>query len=142
MPFVSDLILCWRRRRSGDCHSGALRWICRSRSCSLSQSQPSRRSLCLPLQHRFQTTTHLRRETLKKTFSASQKPSPTCGNLVRGSSQSRGDRGEQGASHTVGAPRGISWSHSDRSWVLSQAQLPVMGAARVFSFSANSALVS
>lgn len=142
MPFVSDLILCWRRRRSGDCHSGALRWICRSRSCSLSQSQPSRRSLRLPLQHRFQTTTHLRRETLKKTFSASQKPSPTCGNLVRGSSQSRGDRGEQGASHTVGAPRGISWSHSDRSWVLSQAQLPVVGAARVFSFFANSALVS
>lgn len=106
MPFVSDLILCWQRRRSGDCHSGALRWMCRSRSCSLSQSRPSRRSLRLPLQHRFQTTTHLRRETLKKTFSASQKPSPTCGNLVRGSSQSRGDRGEQGAAPWSGLQEG------------------------------------
>lgn len=52
-----------------------------------------------------------------------------------------GQRGA-GSSSVVGAPRGISWSHSDRSWVLSQAQLPVVGAARVFSFSANSALVS
>lgn len=90
MPFISDLILCWRRRRSGDCHSGASRWICQSRSCSLSRLWPSRRSLRLPLQHQFQTTTHLRRETLKKTFSALRKPSPIYENLVRLNSQSHG----------------------------------------------------
>lgn len=97
MPFISDLILCWRRRRSGDCHSGTLRWICQSRSCSLSQLWPSRRSPRLPSQLQFQTATHLRRETLKKTFSALQKPSPTCENRVRLNSQSHGVRRLQGA---------------------------------------------
>lgn len=97
MPFISDLILCWRRKRSGDCHSGALRWNCQSRSCSLSQLRPSRRSPRLPLQHQFQTATHLGLETLKKTFSALQKPSPICENLVRLNSQSHGVRRLQGA---------------------------------------------
>lgn len=139
MPFISDLILCWRRRRSGDCHSGASQWICQSRSCSLSQLWPSRRSLRLPLQHQFQTTTHLRRETLKKTFSALRKPSLIYENLVRLNSQSHGVGRLQGTGSQLQSELQEESPDppSDRNLLLSQPWLTLVDAARVFSASTN-----
>lgn len=130
MLFVSDLILCWQRKSSGDCHSGALR-NCQSPSCSLSQLWPSRRSLHLPLQLQFQTATHLRHGTLKKTFSALQKPSPTCENLVRLNCKVTGSEGCRDptpqSEHQQESPDPIS----DRNQVLSQPWLALVHTASV-----------
>lgn len=136
MPFISDLILCWRRKRSGDCHSGALRNY-QSPSCNLSQLRPSRRSLRLPLQLQFQTATHLRHGTLKKTFFALQKPSPTCENLVRLNCKVTGPEGCRDAipqpEHQEESPDPTS----DRNLVLSQPRLTLVHTASVSAVSTN-----
>lgn len=125
MPFISDLILCWQRKRSGHCHSGALR-NCQSPSCSLSQLRPSRRSLCLPLHLQFQTATHLRHGTLKKTFSALQKPSPTCENLVRLNCKVTGSAGCRDPTPQSEHQEESPDPTSDRNLILSQPWLSLV----------------
>lgn len=136
MPFISDLILCWQRKRAGDCHSGALR-NCQSPSCSLSQLQPSRRSLCLPLHLQFQTATHLRHGTLKRTFSALQKPSPTCENLVRLNCKVTGSEGCRDPTPQSEHQEESPDSTSDRNLVLSQPWLALVHTASLSAVSTS-----